>query len=42
MYESNDEQSKREFCSHESNDNKNKNIENNTFMSRHTYARHVV
>ena len=42
MYELGDEESKlREFYYHESN-NKNNSIENDNFMSRYTYVRHVV
>ena len=36
MYESGDEQSKIEFYNHESNNNKNNNIENDHSMSRYT------
>ena len=35
MYESDDEQSKREFYYHESNNNMNYNIENDDFVSRY-------
>ena len=39
MYESDDEQSKREFYYHE---NKNDNIENDDSMLRYTYVRYFV
>ena len=42
MYESDGEQSKREFYYHESNNNKKNNIENDDSMSRYTYVRYVV
>ena len=42
MYDSNDEQSKREFYYHKSNNNKKNNIENGDSMSRYMYVRYVV
>ena len=42
MYKSNDEQSKREFYYHESNNIKNNSIENDDSMSRYTYVRYAV
>ena len=42
MYESDDEQSKREFYFHESKKNKKNNIENDNSLSRYTYVRYVV
>ena len=40
MYESDDEQSKREFHYYESNNNKKNNIENDVSMSRYMYVRY--
>ena len=42
MYESDGEQSKREFYYHESNNNKKNNIKNDDSMSGYTYVRYVV
>ena len=42
MYKWDDEQSKREFYYHESNNNKITNIENDDSMSRYTYVGYVV
>ena len=42
MYESDDEQSKREFYYHEINNNEKNNIENDDSKSRYTYVRYVL
>ena len=41
MYESDDEQSEREFHYHEGNNKKNNNDENNDSMSRYAYVRYL-
>ena len=40
MYESDDEQSKREFHYYENNNNRKDNIGNDVSMSRYTYVRY--